>query len=589
MSALYDELKSLEGLMSQNPETGALNEKSTYLGEYTNRLFGAPFQFMDSVDKRFSEINEELGNEYLRNIMLNSPVLHIRPGMPYYTGGDKSLVGRLKDHILKVYVGAASGNMSTVESLLSELASTTIFGVGSKLQRRMFGFRETYYDYMSHVNYMCRSVATMLNLTTDQDELPWGTYVSTSHGINDRMESFATIKWQNYRMLKNSYVKDPAEYLLSMLGDVGSTAMNGITNAAGKVVEMFGAITGLDRVGAVSGLLTNGMTGDFASEGMEGITGGSFISSVTDMLYGAFSERNLVSSLTNKVSAVEFMVEPGSFTETLTNDTEQSQIAAAVDAIGESIGSEIGFITNSNADTGVLGELTQFLGDASETVATSFAGIVEGVTGGFMTNLFTGAIQSIKGQKMIYPEIYKRSTSNMNYTFTINLSSPYGDAYNYFMNIVVPLLHIIALTSPRLVTANTTASPYLVQAYIPGQCTCHLGIVQQAVIMKNPNQKRVSVNGFPLEVKVELTIKELYNAMAISPANDPASFLFNETLNDYMANMAGLIPSVDTFTKQRAVAFQNLALYFESGEFVNDMLSGVIEKLEDTINPFVGR
>ena len=190
---------------------------------------------------------------------------------------------------------------------------------------------------------------------------------------------------------------------------------------------------------------------------------------------------------------------------------------------------------------------------------------------------------------MIYPKIYKKSDSSMDYEFTVTLTSPYGDLYNYYMNIVVPLMHLIALAAPRMVTANTTTSPYLVQAYIPGMCTCNLGIVKQMTITKNPTTKHVSVNGFPLTVKVTFTIEELYNAMSISPANDPASFMFNETLNDYMANLAGLIPSTDTFTAQRQNAFENMAQYMSAGGIGNDIAQTFVEKIENTVNPFTGR
>ena len=90
-------------------------------------------------------------------------------------------------------------------------------------------------------------------------------------------------------------------------------------------------------------------------------------------------------------------------------------------------------------------------------------------------------------------------------------------------------------------------------------------------------------------VKVTFTITELYNSMSISPGNDPSSFLFNETLNDYMANLAGLIPSIDTYTKQRSVMLQNLANYIKDGEYVNDIASVIVDKIEDVANPFLGR
>lgn len=190
---------------------------------------------------------------------------------------------------------------------------------------------------------------------------------------------------------------------------------------------------------------------------------------------------------------------------------------------------------------------------------------------------------------MIYPSIYSGSKSTMNYNFSMVLTTPYGDRYNYYMNILVPLMHLIALVAPRMVTSNSIASPYLVQAYMPGQCTCQLGIISNMNIVKNPNQDHVSVDGFPLTIKVEFTIEELYNAMSISPANDPGSFLFNETLNDYMANLSGLIPSIDTYTIQRKTMFENLGAYISNGEFINDAASTVIEAIENKVNPFAGR
>lgn len=574
MSALYNELKYIEGILSQNPETGALNEQDSYIGEYTNRLFGAPYQLMDDVDKRFSDVNSDLGSGYIRNIMLNAPVIHIRPGMPIYTGKDKNGIDKIVDAARSMYINSERSGGGKVSDLLGGLAQNTLFGKGSKLQRRMFGFRETYYDYMQHVNYMCRSVAVLLNLTTDQDTLPWGTFVSSSSGIDDGMTSFSSMRWENYRMLKKSYVKDPLEYL----GELIEVSVGDLISDIG------GAVVSAEEF--MLGFLTCGLTDIAVGNNEE-----SYLSKLSNDLFNMFDpgHNSLADSLVNKVTAVEFMYEPESFTESLSNETKESQIAAAINSVGDAVGKEIAFITNSNADVGVIGDVLSFLGDTVENATTSLAGIVESATGGFMTNLFTGALQTIKGQKMIYPKIYDKSNSNMNYQFSIMLTSPYGDIYNYYMNIVVPLMHLIALAAPRMVTANSIASPYLIQFYIPGQVTCHLGIINNLTIVKNPNQKRVSVNGFPLEVKVTVQIEELYNAMSISPANDPSSFLFNETLNDYLANTAGLIPSVDTYVKQRSVMFDNLADYFTSGEWANDAVSGVIEKVEDVINPFVGR
>lgn len=558
-SELGNELARLEGLHGQNPESGAgIGSGKSYVGEYTNRVFGAPFQLLDSVDRRFSNVNSYLGNEYLRNFLLNSPILRIKPGMPKYTGGTDST--SLATGLKNIYMDTTQGGMSYLSAALDQLAASTIFGTGSRLQKRMFGFRETYYDYMQHVNYMCRSMAVFLGLT---EGTKFPTWTFTSKGKED----FSSMKWENYRMLASSTVPLPLDYLGSL---VDVTTIGAIKNSIGSGID--GLFTVVNKVG---------------EESIEDIFKGT-TNAIADAWEYA-SKTHISDVMKDKISCVEFMVEPIQFSESMDNTTAPSMIESTLESISDGVGAEIAFITNSSADLGLIENIVGMLGDTVTTAASALNGLVESVGGGFTANLFSGALQSIKGQKMIYPEIYKNSKSHMDYQFAITLTTPYGDIYNYYMNIIVPLMHLIALTAPRMVTSNTVTSPFLVQAYIPGMCTCQLGIIQQMNIQKNPTTKHVSVNGFPLTVRVEFTIRELYNALAISPANDPASFLFNETLNDYMANLAGLAPSIDTYTKQRKNAFENMEAYVKGGGFFQDGAQMAIEKAEDMFNPFVGR
>ena len=586
VAALGNELRDLEGINTQNPETGAgIGQNKSYLKYYTNRVFGSPYQLLDSVDRRFEEINSYLGNEYLRNIILNSSILHIRPGMPKYTGGgdNKGLLKKLK----YIYMDTKMGGMPLLESMFDNLLKDTLFSRGSKMQRRMFGFRETYYEYMQHVNYMCRSVAVFMNLInseekeTEENEKRFPSGAIGSNGY----EEFSTMRWENYRMMRNSKSSTPLNHLTNILGAYVDGPIN-IIKSIGK-----------SAIDCVTNLLD-----DFSnpSELIQEFNGGNANMNAVDSLEEAariwienFSDDELKDTLVgdvvaNKISSVEFMVNPTTFTESYTNTTRNSMIEDAVDSLSNSAGAELRFIANSKADVGMIDDITKFLGDVTTTAVQFAAGITEGVTGGFTTNLFSGAMRSIKGQKMIYPKIYQSSESSMDYEFTMRLTTPYGDPYNYYMNIVVPLLHLIALVAPRMVTSNTVTSPYLVQAYIPGQCTCQLGIIRSLMVRKNPESKHVSVNGFPLTVDVTFTIEELYNAMSISPANDPSSFLFNETLSDYMSNIAGLLPSMDTYTRQRKEMFKNMESYLK-GEWVNDGLSPFVEELENFINPFTGR
>lgn len=581
---LYNELRQLEGLHGQNLETGAgIGSNMSYLNQYTNRLFGAPYQLLDSVDKRFPSINPHLGNEYLRNFILNSPILHIKPGLPKYSGRDQNIF----DSIKHVYQDTTSGNMSFGMSFLGEIAKTTIFGKGSQLQKRMFTFREQYYQYMSHVNYLCRSMASFLGLTTNT-KFPNG--ISTASGIED----FKTMRWENYRMLTKTKVTTPSEQLEKMgkstllgafgysVGDAVGGVFHGVKRSAGDIGNALNNLiikgeNGFDVLNSLGANIANSLSK----------TANATITKIGDNFNYALNN-TLTDSMTDKVCSVQFMVEPVQFEDRLRNEVSDSMIEQALDGVNKSIGSEIAFITGSNVDFGLVEGMTDILGATASAAASFLQGIVEPIAGGFASNLFSGALRSLKGQKMIYPKIYRSSESSMNYQFTVNLYTPYGDVYNYYINEIVPLMHLIPLAAPRMVSANSTTSPYLVQAFIPGQCTCQLGMITEMTISKNPSGKHVSVHGFPLDIKVSFTVEELYNSLAISPANDPSSFLFNETLNDYMANLAGLMPSVDTYTQQRKNTFENLESYIKKGEFFNDMNNNLLMKFEDFVSPFPG-
>ena len=565
-TTLANELKSLEGIHHQHPENGTgINEDTSYLKDYTNRLFGSPFQLLDSVDKRYSGVNKHLGSEYLRNIILNSPVLHIKPGMPKYTGGmdaESAIPELLKQVYMNASEAGKSAGLDSVNALMSQLAKATTFGAGGKLQKRMFGFVEDYHQYMSHVNYMCRSMAAFLMLTAPGDgqksPFPNG---APSNKSATALEPFEKFKWENYRWLTSSKVLSPSE----KLGEMGSaTVLGTLSTAIGAEVE------------AIAGVMSGQSVSEAASEAMGKIT--------------AAAEKDMNSSVADAgadgANAVLFMVKPQSFEERFSNTAEDSLLERSIDGINESVGQELAFITNSTTDVGMVKGFAEFLGNATSSVGNFVNGLVEPVTGGFAGNLFNGALGSLKGQKMIYPKIYKRSSSEMNYSYEVTLATPYGDVYNYYKEIVVPLMHILALVSPRMITSNSISSPFLVQAFIPGMVTCQLGIISNLTITKNPEADRVSVHGYPLEIKVEFTIEELYNAMAISPANDPASFLFNETLNDYMANLGGLAPSRDTYAKQKAVTFEALSSYFENGEYLEDLANSAIHGAMNAIDAY---
>ena len=125
---------------------------------------------------------------------------------------------------------------------------------------------------------------------------------------------------------------------------------------------------------------------------------------------------------------------------------------------------------------------------------------------------------------------------------TVHLSSDSGDPYAYFINILVPLFFILGMALPQL--SNNNASSYsfppVVQCNIPGFWGTRLGMIESVSVNKNPNQKDLSINGYPLQVDVTISVKDLQHVLLTSPMNRPAVFLNNQTMFDYIAQISGV-------------------------------------------------
>ena len=95
---------------------------------------------------------------------------------------------------------------------------------------------------------------------------------------------------------------------------------------------------------------------------------------------------------------------------------------------------------------------------------------------------------------------------------------------------------------PQMSKDNASAYSYppIVQCNIPGMWGTRLGMIESVTFNKNPNGKDVSINGYPLQVDVTINVKDLQHVLVTSPMNEPSMFLNNQTMFDYIAQLAGV-------------------------------------------------
>jgi hypothetical protein len=236
---------------------------------------------------------------------------------------------------------------------------------------------------------------------------------------------------------------------------------------------------------------------------------------------------------------VSFMVTPVSENETYQNQVNDSQIYSSVINQGIGIGNEIAFITNTS-QTGISDAVVNIASgavSAAEKVMSALGGV-----GRFTAAIAGSMARSFTGDHTIYPKIFQQHTSASGMTLNIKLRASRGDAYSYLTEILVPMFFLLAMALPKMSQHSSAAYcfPPLIQCSIPGVWGTRLGMVESLDIQKNPDGNDYSINGYPLAVNVSVKIVDLYQCLVTSPMNDPALFLNNHTMFDYIAQCCGV-------------------------------------------------
>ena len=150
-------------------------------------------------------------------------------------------------------------------------------------------------------------------------------------------------------------------------------------------------------------------------------------------------------------------------------------------------------------------------------------------------------IQSVvNGGKMIFPEIWSDSSFSRSYRISIKLRTPDADNLSWFMNIGVPMIHLICLVAPHQLGPNGFQSPFLVRGWYKGFFNCDMGIITDMEISKG-DKGRWTLNGLPTEVDISFTMKDLYQILTLTSKDDKISDLLSNTaMLDYIANMCGI-------------------------------------------------
>lgn len=274
---------------------------------------------------------------------------------------------------------------------------------------------------------------------------------------------------------------------------------------------------------------------------------------------------------------VQFYVDPAtSFQETSTNSSGPSMLEGKLDAVDDFV-KEISFLTNSLSGN-AIDSLTKSAGKALNTAMGKMS--PNNVLGRILGTAGTVVLQ---GNEMVFPEIWKGSDYSKTYNITVKLTTPYGSKESIYLNIIVPLMHLICLSLPRQSTANSFTSPFIVKASSKGLFSCSMGIVDSLSIEKV--QGSYTIDGLPTEVVVQMSLKDLYADLMITPAASPILFFENAGLRDWLVVTCGLDVTKPYMTeKYTALLTQLLNQVYDIPQTLTNILK---DKVTNMIKKFI--
>ena len=138
------------------------------------RLFGLPYQFIDTVDPRVDTISTSVGRKFAENIILDAPVISIIPGRPKYMAGVKGD----KNTLTQALIIAASDDLNPLKEAINEVKSN-----GDSF--KFYDFERSYTEYMSYVNILCRTCAAFLEIRETIDGVPCQKYDYRNYNWNE--------------------------------------------------------------------------------------------------------------------------------------------------------------------------------------------------------------------------------------------------------------------------------------------------------------------------------------------------------------------------------------------------------------------
>lgn len=270
-----------------------------------------------------------------------------------------------------------------------------------------------------------------------------------------------------------------------------------------------------------------------------------------------------------------------SFSEDASNSTTSSVLTQFTDSLSEA-SRELQFVSGySGTDiAGVVNDTTASIDDVVNDVVKG-----DGAIAKLLKRLSSNTHQLLSGSNFLSPEVWGGSDYSKNYSFSISLSTPYGTKESWYLNIFVPLMHILAMALPVQTSANTYASPFLIRAFAPGWFSCDMGFITSIGLDKGGSGDAWTTSGLPNEIKVSITVKDLYSNLSLPDNYSFKDFFNNDGLINFLMVNCG-VNIMHTGLDDKIAVITNL---FTNSikDAVKETVSGIWYNLQDDLRKHI--
>ena len=252
--------------------------------------------------------------------------------------------------------------------------------------------------------------------------------------------------------------------------------------------------------------------------------------------------------ISNKQYVTFYLDSEPTRSESFSNSTTESQLASKVNSFSD-IAKEVQFLVGTQTGEKFEWVNEEGIGQIQQKLNSMCDKWLHGSE--VFKNVTSEFAVIATGGKLIFPEIWADSEFSQSYDLNLKLRCPNPNKVSWFLDICVPLNHLIALTLPRIPegkditgsdfepAANGYMTPFLVRAFSRGTFNCDMGIITNLNISKG-KEGSWSIDGLPSEVDVGIEIKDLYNVLAMTHQDNTVAFLNNNQFLNYLANSCGI-------------------------------------------------